>query len=515
VIGRGRQPKRFLATVLFTDIVGSTDLAAKIGDTRWRHLLASHNAQVRAQLKKFGGREVDTAGDGFLCSFEQPAQAVRAADAILTEVARLGVQLRAGIHTGECEMVGRKIGGIAVHIAARVMAAAGAGQVLVSGTVRDLVAGSQLEFADAGTHELKGVPGEWHLFSLVRATPSADAGQVALGADSPTAKRQISRRAAVAGLAVGAGALVLAGVLAASLLNRQPPAAPPEPGPDTVVTIDAASNTVLDVHAVPAGPVAAAFDASANRLWVASLDAGVVTDFAVSGAESANRTTGRVGRPTDVSIGGGVVWVADAFDETLTLIDASQGEPRRTVENVVARQIAYGLGSTWATDDIADRVLRIDGQSGDIAQTADLGAEAYPRGIAVGGESVWIGNAGLSTIARVEATSATVSQAGIALRAVPGAIAAGPNAVWITGPEDDVVLRLDPATNSVSQTITVGSEPVSVALDGDTVWVGCASIREVWRLAQDGSVLAQVNVGGVPSDIVVANGRVYVTVRNP
>jgi class 3 adenylate cyclase/streptogramin lyase len=515
MIRRGRQPKRFLATILFTDIVGSTDLAAKIGDTMWRHLVASHNAQVRAQLKRFGGREVDTAGDGFLCSFEQPAQAVRAADAILTDVARLGVQLRAGIHTGESEMLGRKIGGIAVHIAARVIAAAEPGQVLVSGTVRDLVAGSRLEFADQGTHQLKGVPGEWHLYSLIRDAPAViDAGKVP-SVEGPATPRQISRRTAVAGLALGGGALVLAGGLVAMLLGRQPPVAPAVPAPNTVVTIDAVSNTVVAVHAVPAGPVAIAFDPSAARLWVASLDAGVVTDFAVSGTQAANRTTGRVGRPTDVSIGGGIVWVADSYDKTLTLLDASQGEPRRTVENVMARQIAYGMGSIWATDDIADRLLRIDGQSGDVAQTADLGAEAYPRGIAFGLGSAWIGNAGLSTVARVDGSTATVAQAGIALRAVPGAIVAGVDSVWIAGPQDDVVLRLDPNTNSVSKTITVGATPVSIALDGNTIWVGCAGSREVWHLDQDGSVLAKVDVRGVPSDLAVGDGRVYVTVRSP
>jgi len=165
-MNRGRQPERFLATILFTDIVGSTDLAAKVGDREWRRLLAAHHAAIRTQLKKFGGREVDTAGDGFLCRFDQPAQAVRAADAILSDLARLGLHLRAGIHTGECELIGGKIGGIAVHIAARVMALAESDQVLVSSTVRDLVSGSQLGFEDAGTRELKGVPGEWRLYSV-------------------------------------------------------------------------------------------------------------------------------------------------------------------------------------------------------------------------------------------------------------------------------------------------------------------------------------------------------------
>ena len=165
-MNRGRQPERFLATILFTDIVGSTDLAAKVGDREWRRLLAAHHAAIRTQLKKFGGREVDTAGDGFLCRFDQPAQAVRAADAILRDLARLGLHLRAGIHTGECELIGGKIGGIAVHIAARIMAEAGPGEVVVSRTVRDLVAGSDRHLEDRGTHQLKGVAGDWQLFAV-------------------------------------------------------------------------------------------------------------------------------------------------------------------------------------------------------------------------------------------------------------------------------------------------------------------------------------------------------------
>ncbi len=120
----GKQSGRFLATILFTDIVGSTDLAAEIGDDSWRKLVAAHHDAIRRQLREFGGKEIDTAGDGFFASFDQPAQAVRAADAILNEEAKLGLSLRSGVHTGEAELIGPKVGGIAVHIASRVMAAA-------------------------------------------------------------------------------------------------------------------------------------------------------------------------------------------------------------------------------------------------------------------------------------------------------------------------------------------------------------------------------------------------------
>jgi class 3 adenylate cyclase len=157
---------RVLATVLFTDIVDSTRRAAEIGDRDWRALLDAHDAVVRAQLARFRGREVNTSGDGFLAMFDGPQRAIRCAMAIRDAVQSLGIEVRAGLHTGECEVRGDDIGGIAVHIGARVSALAGPSDVLVSSTLRDLVIGSGLEFEDRDKHELKGVPGEWRIFAV-------------------------------------------------------------------------------------------------------------------------------------------------------------------------------------------------------------------------------------------------------------------------------------------------------------------------------------------------------------
>jgi pimeloyl-ACP methyl ester carboxylesterase len=159
---------RFLATVLFTDIVGSTEKAAELGDRRWKEILEAHHGQVRGQLARYRGQEIDTAGDGFFASFDGPARAIRCAAAIAAAAGGLGIEVRAGLHTGECEMIGSKIGGMAVHIGARVASLAGPGEVLVSSTVKDLVAGSGLEFEDAGEHQLKGVQDRWRLFRLIR-----------------------------------------------------------------------------------------------------------------------------------------------------------------------------------------------------------------------------------------------------------------------------------------------------------------------------------------------------------
>jgi class 3 adenylate cyclase len=156
---------RVLATVLFTDIVGSTGKAASLGDQAWRDLLVRHHALVRRQITHFRGREIATAGDGFLALFDGPARGVRCGLAIRDAVRPLGLELRAGVHTGECVRMGDNVGGIAVHIGARIAAEAGAGEVLASSTVKDLVVGSGLSFQDRGSRALKGVDGEWRLFA--------------------------------------------------------------------------------------------------------------------------------------------------------------------------------------------------------------------------------------------------------------------------------------------------------------------------------------------------------------
>ncbi len=158
--------ERVLTTVLFSDIVGSTERAASLGDTRWRTLLDTHDRIVRDELRVSRGREINTTGDGFFACFDGPARAIRCAESIRQATAAAGVDLRIGLHTGECEVRGDDLGGLAVHIAARVNALAGTGEIVVSSTVRDLVVGSGIEFVDRGEHELKGVPGSWKLFAV-------------------------------------------------------------------------------------------------------------------------------------------------------------------------------------------------------------------------------------------------------------------------------------------------------------------------------------------------------------
>ena len=506
--GRRKQSGRFLATILFTDIVGSTDLAAQLGDDSWRKLVAAHHDAIRRQLREFGGKEIDSAGDGFFASFDQPAQAVRAADAMLNEEAKLGLSLRAGVHTGEAELIGPKVGGIAVHIASRVMATAAGGEVLVSSTVHDLVAGSGLDFEDRGSHTLKGIPGEWHLFALLR----TDAVQVVpLDAERLAAfsdQRTRSGRRILAIVATALVVLVLVAVGVVAVLGSGPSGPAIAPGADTIVALDS-SGKAVDVRHTPAGPTALTSDG--KMLWVAALDAGVLVASPISGTGS-GQTIGRVGRPSGIAAGGDQIWAADVFDQTLTLIDPQSGDTTRTL-HMPAPAIAFGAGAAWVVDDITDSVRRLDAQSGDVIATIALGSDTFPGAIAVASDAVWVTNGGTSTVTRIDPSSNAVVAAAIPLRFVPDSISTGDQVVWVGSRASDSILRLDPATNTVAATINVCDQPRAVAADGATVWVACVGTGEVWHLDHDGKQLSVTPVGGEPTDLIVEGGRIYVTVR--
>jgi class 3 adenylate cyclase len=285
---RGRD--HVLATLLFTDIVGSSRVAAELGDRRWRALLDRHHAIVRRELKRFHGRELDTAGDGFFAVFDEPSDAIRCACAISDAVRELGIEIRAGLNLGETEVIGGKLGGMAVHAAARIMSLAGPGEVLVSSTVRDLVPGSGVEFSDRGTHTLRDIPQESRLFAATSldgtprrapAEPEQAAERRAAIGPPPLMRRRSGRIGAVAG-AIGVLAAAIIVLATHSPASRGPQAAPTSP-----------KATVLGDHLAQIDPVSRK----------------VVHEIAVGG------------RPSGVAFGEGSVWVTNALDKTVSRVD--------------------------------------------------------------------------------------------------------------------------------------------------------------------------------------------------
>jgi len=511
--GRSSQPDRFLATILFTDIQGSTDLAVQLGDRGWRRLQAEHNKVVRRRLREFAGRELDTAGDGFFCSFAQPAQGVRAADAIVRDAAALGLRVRAGIHTGECERVGNKVGGVAVHIAARVVAAAPAGGVFVSSTVRDLVAGSKLDLAPAGTHALKGVPGEWTLFSLVRQPDEvADPATVLNALAAEKAPRGRRRTALVVAAAAFAVAVVGVAAYAGGFFGPSVGRAALIVGIDSLGTIDAGSGTVTTVRDVPEGPASLAI--GNGRLWIGSVTRSVVSGVPLTGT-SVDFTIGDAGRPASLAIGGGNLWVADPYGQTVSIV-AGNGDVVRTIAMPV-RAIAFGLGSAWAVDDLHDLVIRLDRHDASLVASIQVPAGSLPATIALGPDAAWVGNAGTNSVIRIDPSSNGIASS-IPLRVAPSALSFDGRDLWVASRFSDALLRVDPATRAVAMTIEdVCDQPSSVfALDG-SVWLGCAGTRQLLHLDRNGEVLSTTQLGGEPTAIVHDPGanRIYVTVRAP
>jgi class 3 adenylate cyclase len=301
---RGAAGKRFLATVLFTDIVGSTDIATELGDRRWRELLGRHHALIRRELKRHGGREIDTAGDGFFATFDAPADGIRCACAASEGVHDLGIDIRAGIHVGECEVMGRKVGGIAVHTAARVLSAAGPGDVLATSTAKDLVAGGGIGFEDRGTHQLKGIQGEWQLYSVTsvdgdRRPPPLEAVAAAAVREgispAPVLRR---RRAPIAVAAVVVVALVVA---AAFVARREPASITPQP--DSVSEIRAGDTAFTRTFTVGSDPVGVAADG--NHVWVINQGSGTIQQIDPDGSAPVGQPATTFGPATGLAAGDG------------------------------------------------------------------------------------------------------------------------------------------------------------------------------------------------------------------
>ncbi len=397
---------QILASVLFTDIVGSTETAARLGDRGWKQLLAKHHAIMRKELKRFRGQEMDTAGDGFFATFAQPADAILCAVAVAQRLAPLDVRIRAGVHMGQVEVGGPKVQGIAVNIGARVVAKAQGDEVLVSSTVRDALAGADIGFEDRGTFELKGIPGEWHLFAVeredalvARALGNEPVESPEEGGSAPPWYRQRGALVAIAAVAVVA---VVAGVL----LSRGGGTPAFAPAVNTVIALDPSDASV--VTGAPVGDAPLAVAADDQHVWVANYNSGNVTKVDPSGeAAPLTLSVDPPGNPTAVAVGDSSAWVAiGGTGRAVDAYTANASTPKSFPLDSSPVGIAYGDGMVWAVDKERGDLWKIDAASGADPVGFHLLDGGGLEGVAFGDGAVWVA-AGLGNQAVLRVDPAT------------------------------------------------------------------------------------------------------------
>jgi class 3 adenylate cyclase len=477
--------ERRLLTVLFTDIVGSTDLAVEMGDARWRELIARHHGLVRGELKRFGGREIDTAGDGFFATFDRPAQAIRCAAAVVQAVRELGIEVRAGLHLGEVEVAGKNVGGVAVHTGARVLAAANPGEVLVTATLRELVSGSGLAFADRGRHTLKGVPGTWQLYELeavdgrpldpVPDPPAAAERRAAIAA--PTLLRRSRLPAAIA-----ASALVLLFVLALVLRDRGSPpprdiAGPKDPPTNSVVKVDPTSGETL--HITP------------------------------------NALERHGGGNPKIAVGEGGVWIHSAFLEHIDLRTGDVIADRVRMEtngNPGADPgIEFGDRAVWIGGDLhGDHavILRWDPSTDEQLPDISISADVLPNDLAVGRGAVWVTFPDGRLVELDAETGKVVARADVGGFIDEAVLGAG--GLWVLDITDGTLTRVDPRTLEASDPTGFSGSVLGMAADDEHVWLLETSGDDVIPVSAGGIVGDPISVGGDPSGIAVGLGSVWV-----
>jgi DNA-binding beta-propeller fold protein YncE len=495
---------------MFTDIVGSTELASQLGDKQWRQVLGRHNSILRKNLKRHGGREVDTAGDGFFATFDQPAAAVACARAASAELAQIDIAIRAGIHMGEVEVEGGDVSGLAVHIGSRVMSGAGPGEVLVSSTVRDLMTGSELSFEDRGVHPLRGVPAEWHLYAVEPIeipTEAAEPGHAALrtrsSAEEGTRLSTLRNVALiVAGLAIG---------LAVFFFTRGAGNELGDPAVNTVVKIDPSSNEVNG--GIPVGTSPSLVAADGERVWVANFKDETLQSIDTN-TDEASPGRALVGAPTGLAVGGGLVWLTNHFEETLYKLDPSQARSTEPIEvGRGAYGVVFGDDAAWVANRDLDQVMRVE-PDGEITWI-DLPKGSGPKGIAFGDGFVWVGESLTGKVAKIDPSSNEVVSTISLVSGQPEALAFGEGYLWVTDINGDAVTRIDPATELGSPIPDVGDAPSAIATGGGAVWVTNSNDDTVARIdPAKAQVVERIDLdsGGRPVGVAVSSDAVWVAV---
>ena len=521
-----RPAGRVLAAILFTDMVNSTAVAEELGDRRWKALVGAHHRIVRRELKRQGGTELDTAGDGFFASFREPAPAIACACAIAEAVPDLGIRIRAGIHFGECERMGKKLGGITVVVGARIMAIAGPGEVLVSATAAELARGAGFGVEDRGMHTLKGVEDEWRVMAV---TSVDGVPRPALIADDEARARRdridpsktSSRRRVPAVIAAVAVALII--ITSITLVRRSSTLVPPE---GSLARIKSSGEGFDQI--APLGPQAfpVGMAAGAGRLWVANV--GNQTLVEVEPSTGATQVIGTPTSPTGVAFGEDRVWVTYGFSSDqrrrIDALDPANSATAPAPFSVPAGSypITVGDNAIWVADPLGSSLTRYDPVTNQTSSIAlppgsgpvDLAVAEVPSPI------VWVAAGREADVFRIDpsAQGAGFDTFGTGGN-VPTALAIGPDGtVWITSSGDDAVIALSPGgTAKLHETIGDQCDaPAEIAATGDGVWVSCSASHAVVRLdPATGEVVATLPVAGPPGPLAVdEQGNVWVGVQS-
>ena len=466
--------ERLLATVLFTDIVGSTELATRLGDRGSKELVGRHDAVVRTELKRFGGRELDTAGDGFFTLFDRPARAIECAGAVMERLSPMGIGIRASVHTGEVEVMGGKVGGMTVHVGARILQLAERDRIVVTGTVRDVAGGSGFTFTELGAYELKGLPGDWRVFAVER--PIADVRGAGMD-PATTATTDASSRIRARRPRIALGAVTLGGtaLVAAMLLVRGTPA-PVEATVNSAVRVDPRSGKLVASTGVGDRPTGVVI--GGGSVWVLSLsDQTLSVIDAVTSVVT--RTPGLPGKPTGIGAGTDSVWITNGFGTAGQAAGAvlRVGFTTRRIDQQIpisdgAKGIAAGQGGVWVTNPLSGQVTRIDEVTGAVGAPVAVGQQ--PDAVTVGFDQVWVGDVIGRSIWRLDPASLRATVAGT-LPDPPTAVAAGFDRLWVTSTQGNIVAVLDASSGRLLRTLSVGGGPRGIAAGSDHVWVTTSS----------------------------------------
>lgn len=482
--------------MLFTDVVGSTELAREMGDVRWSRLLAAQRRVIRALLKSNGGREVDTAGDGFFAVFDRPADAVRCAFAACNDVQQLGLDIRGGVHFGEVELAKNEVHGIVVHTGARVMGHAGACEVLVTATVRDLVAGSKFDLQERGKVELKGVPGTWSLYDVMSVDEQLRPAPIEGASVASERRDRVAATPAAGGrgrrwiVPAAAVAIVLI-VGAAYFLTRADPTFVPTAGTVAAIT---AGGAFAEPVALASVPTAIAW--GEGRIWVTDQQRQIYWLDPESG-ETGSR--GAAGAATGVAVGDQAVWVTNGFgvgdgpEGGVSRIDLADESLTPAFETPIGSEaIAWGAERVWVTDTATSELRIYDPATRSVESVAlppvSATEPARPEDLVVTSSddaAVWVGDATAGRVFRAPVTAPQEIETFTVPAPVTG-IAAGRGGVWVTSGGEDTVTLLDERTGAVLTSLDVAKDgcdqPEAVAAGADAVWVACRASGTLVRI---------------------------------